>query len=231
LDLNNIVIPRVQKIERAILTTSLNGRVIESRDSNILGAGLLEIYNASLSRSLLGAYLDKKSIGSRIDSIGIKKPRDSALNMRDLERICSSLRSRVARFDLDTEVAMCLSLVDFTPWNAMVIKGKLGVIDVEFCEPNVSAGYDLIHYVIQPWMMSNKAHTAADCKKLIEAKVRAGLLSIYGIEEAKAATYLDLYVIQNTLRSLEIYSDQVVLHRQAIMQIEFWRELNEIWFL
>lgn len=167
---------------------------------------------------------------SRLTNLKLKEPLDHAFRKNDLLEICSVLENRLTDINKDSEVITSFSIIDFTQWNVLVVDEKLGLYDVEFAEEDVSAGYDLFHFYIQPLLVSENQSSNTLNYKLLK-KLEKKFVSIYGLPVKLMKFYLDLYLIQNAIRAIELYVNQDQLHWQAIKQIKFWKNFNNNWII
>jgi len=57
----------------------------------------------------------------------------------------------------DKKVPLHLAHGDFTPWNAMLVNGRLYLYDWEYAKEWAPAGYDLFHFLVQiSWLLEKK---------------------------------------------------------------------------
>ena len=152
-----------------------------------------------------------------------------AYHRYELEEIICCLQRRINRLNYESEIILSLSMIDFTVWNSFRVGEKVGFIDVEFCEQNISLAYDLIHFIWQAEVMLGSENTAQQMGSFAENVIVSNIIQVFSIPESTARIYFDLYLIQSTLRALELYVKQDNLHKQGLLQIKLWLDLECIW--
>lgn len=228
MNLSSCIVPNFSIFENGLIVSPISGRRIRNKDACIIKKSLKEIYTKkNLTMSFLD-YSKEKNFYSRIADLKLKKPLDGCFKKNDLLVICSALENKINKTMFDSEVICSFSLIDFTPWNTLVVDNQLGLYDVEFAEQDVSVGYDLFHFYIQPMLVS-KSHQLEFLNAMHLRELEEKFNTIYGLPVQLMRFYLDLYLIQNAIRAIELYVFQEELHWQAIKQIEFWKKIDEIW--
>ena len=230
LGLTKTLIPNVALVGEGIVMSSLNGQQLcLHKDSVLIGAVLKEILDKTAFKIRLGDYLDQKGIINRLDRIAVTQPKDHLFLKRELVVITDSLKKRISHLDYQSEIILGFSMIDFTIWNGFKVGEKVGLIDVEFCEKNVSLAYDFTHFIWQSKVMLGFENNAQQMRSLCEDVILPKIIEVFGISESKARMYLDLYLVQSSLRALESYVKQENLHKQGLLQIKLWLDLDGIW--
>ena len=78
-------------------------------------------------------------------------------------------------------------------------------------------------------MLVSKNHSLNPLNDKLLKKLEENFVDIYSLPVKLMKFYLDLYLIQNAIRAIELYVDQDQLHWQAIKQIKFWKKFNDNW--
>lgn len=230
LKLSNTLVPSVNLLCEGIVMSPINGsQLCLIKDSVIVNNTLKEILEKTISKMCLGDYLDQKRIINRLASLKQQQPKNSLFLRYELEEIICCLQRRINRLNYESEIILSLSMIDFTVWNSFRVGDKVGFIDVEFCEQNISLAYDLIHFIWQAEVMLGSENTAQQMGSFAENVIVSNIIQVFSIPESTARIYFDLYLIQSTLRALELYVKQDNLHKQGLLQIKLWLDLECMW--
>ena len=229
LKLGRIITPRVKVFDDAIFMSPMEGRGLNRKDHQKIVTSLNEIRNTTSNFFSIQEYIEKKNLLNKIDILGTSSPIDSSFELSRLNKIISSISSRILDLPKTHEINCSFALVDFTSWNNFLIEDKIGLIDIEFCEKNITLGYDLAHFYIQDYLMSTSRPTHIRLQNIIVKNILPSLVSDFGISTSDAKLYVDLYLIQKVIDSLSSYVKQDKLHQQAKVQLKFWEDINMLW--
>ncbi len=119
-------------------------------------------------------------------------------------------------------VALCHG--DFTSWNCYIKDEKLAIYDWELSSHLMPIGYDAFHYIIQQGILIDRKPWN-DIKKDIEKKITSDVLSTWTHQDKNTVDdYLKLYLIINTITSLDLYAKQPNWHIQIYWMLNTWNE-------
>lgn len=228
LKLSSSKIPEFSIFENMLIVSPILGRRVREGDAVIIKNSLKEIFLKKSSTIPFQNYLRDKNLLLRLAELKLKEPFDPVFKKNDLLEICSGLENRLRNINRDSEVITAFSVIDFTQWNILVVDGKIGIFDIEFAEQDISVGFDLFHFYIQPLLVS-KNNSLNPLNDKLQKKLEEKFVDIYSLPVKLMPFYLDLYLIQNAIRVIELYVDQDQLHWQAIKQIKFWKKFNDNW--
>jgi hypothetical protein len=229
LKLGRIITPRVKVFDDAIFMSPMEGRGLNRKDHQKIVTSLNEIRNTTSNFFSIQEYIERKNLLNKIDILSTSSPIDSSFGLSCLNKIISSVSSRILDLPKTHEINCSFALVDFTSWNNFLIEDKIGLIDIEFCEKNITLGYDLAHFYIQDYLMSTSRPTHIRLQNIIVKNILPSLVSDFGISTSDAKLYVDLYLIQKVIDSLSSYAKQDKLHQQAKVQLKFWEDINMLW--
>lgn len=225
----NISTPGFLDFNGALVTRPVVGNHMSKAGLGVVLCGLSNAFQSTAQKVTIEQYLKDKRIRSRIKTLRTKKPSATSFSLHSLHQILDRLNRQLQQFPHDASIDTGLAFIDFTPWNAATSNDSLIVIDLEFCEPAISAGYDLIHFYAQPWMMSRRPQQPTLFKEYLEGNVLELLKEGRFGDPSLAKYYVNFYLLQNVLRSVEIYVDQDKLHPQALTQISLWKSIDKVW--
>ncbi len=109
---------------------------------------------------------------------------------------------------------------DFTPWNCYINKGKVAIYDLELAQNNMPLGFDAFHFVVQKGILVERKSWIRILKE-IETDVTPKL---FDGDLKKSHNYLALYLANQILYSLELYTKQKVWHEQIHWLLNTWNE-------
>ncbi|MEQ9007462.1 MAG: hypothetical protein RLP12_06230 [Ekhidna sp.] len=231
LDLKYSGIPNFQKFESSILLSPVIGKQFNNRHKNTLLKCLSELASKTISSITLDSYFDCINVFERLTIFFEDSPLDSRVGESVFQNIAIEIDKKISNLDRSMVIKTCYSLVDFTPWNSLVKDNIMYLIDLEYACPDISLGYDLVHFFSQPWLMLKDVKNNGGYSGLLSRKVSDLLIRTYGLNRSESNLYIDLYILQNSLRVMELYLKQPVLHKQGIAQLRLWQNINEIWLL
>lgn len=230
LHLKNILIPKIKRVgESSFLMTNIQARNPSKRDIKLVLNGMLEIKDNSQTVTTVGQYLNEKKLITKIQQIEVKQPKDCSFKKNYLNDTCLSVNKKIRSLERSRQISTSFAVMDFTPWNAFIYKNKLCLIDLESSQRNISLGYDVIHFYVQNFLMHERKCTHKKLRSILINKLIPILNKDLHIPLSDAALYIDLFLIQKIILSLDLYSNQVNLHRQAIMQLKFWQNVDLLW--
>lgn len=230
LNLKNVLIPKIERVaESSFFMKNIEARHPLERDIKLVLNGLVELKNNSQTSTTVGQYLHEKKLITKIKQIEVTKPKDFLFKKSYLNDACLSIRKKIESLERTRRISTCFAIMDFTPWNAFIYKNKLCLIDVEHSQRNISLGYDVIHFYVQDFLMHERKCTHKKLRSILVNKLIPILNEDLYIPLSEAKLYVDLFLMQKIIMSLDLYSNQLNLHRQAIMQLKFWQNVDSLW--
>jgi len=121
----------------------------------------------------------------------------------------------------DKNIAVAIAHGDFTPWNMYATNNKLAIYDWELAQNLMPVGFDAFHFIIQQNILVNRKPWK-EIRKEIKTKITPELFSNWSGEEANVDTYLQLYLLINTVSYLHIYARQLKWHTQIHWLLNTW---------
>lgn len=230
LRLENVVIPDCEGIGDGILLSPLRGEQVNlERSKNIFGDTLKEIYFNTSREISVSSYHQRKALDSRTSGLLNTTPKDNQFKKEDLDFIAKVLIDKTEALNEESKLHVCFALSDLTLWNSFVTEGKLGLIDLEFSERDVSLGYDAFHFLWQKEVMTKLDDDVEKLKVFRDTVLIPFVASLYNITDEASRLYFDFYLLKSTLARLELYVRQEALHAQALVQISVWKNLKALW--
>ena len=116
---------------------------------------------------------------------------------REWHAALAALRDAVRRWFAEAPVPCCMAHGDFTPWNLLLVSGRLVAFDWELAEEEAPALFDLIHFHFQTGILVRHLAAPALLEELDAVVAGAGrpLLRSFGLRPAAVDALAGLHVL------------------------------------
>ena len=213
-------VPEVLEVNNNLVQisdVSTNGKRISSITNAHLDV-LIELNEMSAIKTTLSDIDAWKNIKQSIKTLS--KTQD----LRMPKGLIKKLNTIIDGVDENEFIEVGLSHGDFTPWNMFESNGTLHIYDWELADYFKPLGFDLFHFIIQQGILVDRK-SWLEIRTEIDSKIDDNLfLQLSKFKEHDIDKYLKLYLVFNTAYYLELYSKQLLWHKQIYWQINVWNE-------
>ncbi len=221
LTLDQTVIPELKDIkgtEDGLMMSGLGNNTYLPKEEipSIVEKSLFELSASTCLDLELGETKYYKDLCSNIEQV------NSPDGFTMISRLKTLLEAFVKELNPNQQIPVCFAHGDFTPWNIIFQKEKLGLIDFEHASIEYPVLYDYLNFIVQKAVLVDHLTYKEILTKLmalINGDTIQGMIRKYNID---IQLHLSLYFAGMAARYLKIFNDQDKLHKQAYWQMEIW---------
>ena len=224
-DFKFLQIPDASLVKNGVKITNISQKDVlaGTRFNYAHERALRELYSNTVSKNIFCKTSVYQEVAERVERLKMRiKAKDHQLCTMKSERLIYNLKVLFNSFNPDQIVPVAYAHGDFTPWNMFVSKNHLGVFDWELANKEQRLLFDAFHFIFQSniLILRQSFHPIkVSINKLKDSLFVADLEERYQVDFYECYRW---YLVYNCSYYLELYMDQLDLHKQAEWLIDSW---------